>query len=209
MRTTTGTKLVKKYFGLGSITTKRLHYAVQREMDVGWSACYVPATTTPDRSVVLLPGDHPFVPTFTLIRQRGRVVRPLSIVECQMSRVYGSHVKIDSLTARNCLSKLGLVIVDLHPLAITLTGTCPRLARIVNYPLYGLSTRGWLAKTLVTDALGLPVNPKRIHDSRRLEAGLLLNEHAIDASDICSGGEWVNLKPRWTVAEKLNGRKVA
>ena len=191
-------ELVQKHFpGAQRITDQRIQRTLAQEAAAGWHACYVPTCHENHRHIVFVNGEDPMCEVFDSVHDGPATVLPRNLVE------YRLGARIDTLAARDQLSRHGLIIQDLSPGTISLTGNCPRLARTANYPKYGLPNRGWLVRRVIPDVLGLSACPKKLRDNRRLQAAIALDQLGIDAVDICDGRNWVHLRPTWTIADRL------
>ncbi len=198
MKRISGKDLVKYHFPEARrITAKRLRLAVAREVAAGWHACYVPCTNAPDRLVVFIRDRHPLCPVFDAVLTAPDVALPLGLVEQHLG------ARIDTLVARDRLSTHGLIIKELTPGTIKFMGGCPRLARVANFPRYGMPNRGWKVRHVVPAVLGLPTCPQKLHDDRRLQTALVLDQLGINGNDICEGRSWVHLVPKWTIRDGL------
>lgn len=196
MKRVTAIVLVQKHFpNARRVTDQRIQWSMAREAAAGWHACYVPPCRESHRSIVFIQEDDPMFDVFDAVREDPANVLPLGLLEHRL------QARIDTLAARDQLTRYGLIIRDLNPGIISLTPACSRLARVVNYPKYALSKRGWQVRRVVPDVLGLPDCPKKLRDNRRLQTALALHRYGIDATDICDCRDWVRLRPAWTVAE--------
>lgn len=190
--------LVRKHFpGNQRITEQRIEWSMAREKAAGWHACYVPPCREAHRSIAFLRKDDPLFDVYEAVREDPVNVLPLSLVEHRLG------ARIDTLTARDQLTRHGLIIRDLSSGTISLAPACCRLARVANFPKYGVSKRGWRVRQVVADVMGLSRRLKKLRDNRRLQTALVLDRLGVDATDICDCRDWVRLRPAWTITDHM------
>jgi len=198
MKRVSAVVLVQRHFpGAQRVTEQRIQLSMAREASAGWHACYVPPCREPHRTIVFIREDDPLFDVYEAVREDPVNVLPLSLVEHRLG------ARIDTLTTRDQLTRYGLIIRDLSPGTISLTPACTRLARVANFPKYGVSKRGWRVRQVVADVLGLPSRLKKLRDDRRLQTALTLDRLGVDATDMCDCRDWVRLRPAWTITDHM------
>ncbi|MCC6682656.1 MAG: hypothetical protein IT445_17285 [Phycisphaeraceae bacterium] len=104
-----------------------------------------------------------------------------------------------------CLGGHGLLIADAAPGSISLVGTSPALALLVNRLRHQPHPRGVLRHRIVQAALRLPQRPRRLRTEMLLNAAVVLENLAIEADGLLDENRGTSsLRSKWLLIEKMN-----
>lgn len=203
MKRITPRTLVAQRLGSGpKLTRGKTRQALDAVRLDGWQPSYCPAPEDGDRVLILLREYHVFAPLFKALEDRPTL--PLPITELQrLVACVAKHESVDlrSTTARDVLTRHGLILVRFKGDDVYVTSSSPELAKYVNFPRYSRPRKGFKISLLIRDVLGLANEPRRITDKARWATATLLDEYGIDASDLLDAERHCKLLPNWRIDE--------
>lgn len=200
MKKLTVRNLVTETLGpTGRLTQSQVDRAVYHQMAEGWLTPWKPSVADAERVVALVRMSDDIAPLYFLMLEDPDYIPPQRLLGL-LSRKQGERIdSLQTLVARNLLSRHGLILEARGPEGVTLEASSPDLARIINSTRYGTGRRGFLQRSLITDVLGLAQPPKRITQQMRLETTFLLETHQIDANEVLDRKDYARLESHWSI----------
>ncbi len=199
MKKLTARNLVQNLLGYDHLSQKRIDEAVQIQHDEGWALNFHPTTDDPDRTVVAVKQRDAMYPLLRLTYATScdaygrQAVAPRRMVE----KLAG--FKVNDPLCGCSLSQRGLLLAGVEEQIISLIGTNPSLARLVNEARYDISIRGRLSRAVVQAALGMSERPKVISKQQRQAALTVFRKLKIKADDLKVGEPWIRLQSKWQI----------
>lgn len=201
MKRITPRTLVAQRLGNGpKLTRGKTRQAMDAVRLDGWQPSYYPTPEDGDRVLVLLREGHAFAPLFRALEDRPALRIPIVELQRLVARAaHRDHVDLRSTTARDVMTRHGLILVRFEGEDVHIASSSPELAKYVNYPRYSRPRKGFKVPLLIRDVLGLANEPRRVTGKARWATASLLDEYGINASDLLEAEGFCKLVPDWRI----------
>jgi hypothetical protein len=190
---TTARQLVRDRFGQRRVSRAAVQEAFDQALRHGWMPVYLPGKAELDRDLVLVPQGHQLAAVVRCLSRDGCGTMPIGLVESHM----GGMPFRDNALASMHLAKFGLAIMACDRNTVTLRGTAPRLACLVNLARHGLG-QGFRCEQMVEAATAIRLRARHITDDLRLRAAIAFDQFEVDVPGLLAGEAEPDLVSRWT-----------